>query len=121
MEEFNAMLIIWLIHAGLAAVPSAPIIFFGRKRIHWRTWELLALVIPFAVWMCLMFSDLSTGRKSLSNLAEPFFFSLAVPAVALARVAVGTKVNEKWFAGLLIAALCGVAAAVFFLVPPLPE
>jgi len=120
MEEFNAMLIIWLIYAGLAAVPSVPIIFFGRKRIHWRTWELLALVIPFAVWMCLMFSELSTG-KSLANLGEPFFFSLAVPAAALARVAVGTRVNEKIFAGILIAALCGVAAAVFFMVPSLPE
>ena len=115
------MLIIWLMHVGIAAVPSAPIVFFGRERVHWRSWELLALVIPFTVWMCLMYSDLSTGWKSLSNLAEPFFFSLAVPLAALARVAVGTKVNEKWFAGLLIAALCGAAAAVFFLVPSLPE
>jgi len=120
MEFFNAMLVIWLIHAGMAVVPSAPIIFLGRKRVHWRTWELLALVIPFCTWLCLMQSELSTG-KSLANLGEPFFFGIAVPAAALARVAVGTKVNEKMFAVVLIAVLCGVAAAVFFLVPPLPE
>ena len=121
MEIIDGMFLIWLMHAGLAAVPSVPIIFFGRKRIHWRAWELLALVVPFCVWLCLMQSELSTGWKSLSNLAEPFFISLAVPVAALLRVAVGTRVNEKIFAGILIAALCGVAAAVFFMVPSLPE
>ncbi len=120
MEEFNAMFLIWLIHVGIAAALSAPIVFFGRKRVHWRSWELLTLVLPFCTWLCLDQSELSLG-KSLANLGEPFFFSLAIPVAALVRVAVGTKVNEKIFAGVLIAVLCGVAAAVFFVVPSLPE
>ena len=105
----------------MAAVLSTPIIFFGRKRIHWWMWESLALVIPFCVWLCLMQTDLSTGWKSLSNLAEPFMFSFAIPVAAMVRVAVGTRVNEKKIAGVLIAVLCGVAAAVFFMVPSLPD
>ena len=120
MEEFGAMLWIWFVHAAIATVLSAPIVFFGRKRVHWRSWELLALVLPFIVWSLLMFSDLSTG-KSLANLGEPFYFSFAVPVAALVRVAVGTRIAERTFAGCLIAALCVVAVGVFFIVPPLPE
>lgn len=121
MEEFGAMMWIWATHAGIAGVLSAPIVFLGRKRVHWRVWELLVLVLPFMVWSGLMFSELSTGKKSLANLGEPFYFAVAIPVAALVRVAVGARIPERACAGSLIALICLVAGAVFFLVPPLPE
>jgi hypothetical protein len=121
MEVLGAMLLIWMVHAVIAAIPSAPIVFFGRKRVRWRFWELLVLVLPFIVWCLLMFSELSTGRKSLSNLGEPVCFALAVPVAALVRVAVASRIPERPCAAVLIAMACMVAAGVFFVVPPLPE
>ena len=121
MELLDSMVRIWLVHAAIATVLSAPIVFFGRKRVDWQWWELSALVLPFTVWSLLLFSDLSIDRKTLANLGEPVCFSLAIPLAALARVALGTRVGQRVCAGCLISALCVTAAGVFFFVPPLPE
>ena len=121
MGEFVALLWIWLVHAVVASVLSAPIVFFGRKRVHWRAWETLVLILPFLCWCLFMFSDLATGRKSLANLGEPFFFALAIPVGALIRVAVSRRVPESACALGLIALVCAVALGVFFVTPPLPE
>jgi hypothetical protein len=82
---------------------------------------LLALVIPFCVWVVLMLSPLSDGRKSLANPGEPVYISFAMPALALVRVVVGTKVSERIYPTSFLTVLCVVAAAVFFLVPLKPE
>lgn len=120
METFYTTVVIWLMHAGIATTLSAPIFFFGRKRVHWQWWELSAFVLPFAIWLLFMSSEFST-KKSLANLMEPFYFSLAIPLAALLRVAVGTRISERFCAGVLIAVLCAVAAVVFLVVPSLPE
>jgi len=120
MGEFIATLWIWLIHAVIAGVLSAPVVFFGREKVDWRYWELLVLILPFGVWCLLMFSNLSTG-KSLANLSEPFYFAFAVPVAAIVRLAVGSQIPQQLCAAFLVAAICVVAAGVFFIVPPLPE
>ena len=119
--ELGGILFIWLEHAVIAAVLTAPIVFFGRKRVHWRTWELLMLVLPFAVWTFLMFSELGNGSKSLANLAEPLIFAPAIPIVTLIRVAIGRRVPERPCAACLLILMCALAASVYFFVPPLPE
>lgn len=121
MEELGAILLIWLLHVVIAGVCTAPVVLLGRRRVRWQPWELLVFVLPFTVWAVLMFSDLSTGRKSLANLGEPFYFAAAVPVAALVRVAVGLRISARACAGGLIAGVCGVAVGVFFLVPALPE
>lgn len=121
MEEIGAIFLIWLTHAGFAGVLSAPVVLLGRRRVHWRAWESLVLVLPFTIWSVLMFSELATGKKSLANLGEPFYFAAAIPVAALIRVALGSRVSERVCAGSLIAAVCFVAVGVFFFVPPLPE
>lgn len=121
MNELGVMLVVWLVHVGIAALLTAPVVFFGRRRVNWQWWELSAFLVPFAVWALLMLSGLSTGRKSLSNLAEPFYFSVAFPIAAVLRVTMGTRVHEHTSAGGLIFGLCVLAAAVFFVVPSLPE
>ena len=88
------MIFLWSVHAAIATVLSAPIVFFARKRVHWRWWELSALVLPFAVWLILMHSELATGRKSIANLGEPYLFSLAIPLAALVRVWARDSMSE---------------------------
>jgi hypothetical protein len=111
---------LWITHAAIGLVLASPILFFGSKRARWEWWELLAVVIPFALWMGLMFSDLSTG-KSLTNLGEFIYISFAIPVAALIRVWVGGTSHQRTYAAALIGLLCGVAAVAFFLTPPLPE
>jgi hypothetical protein len=113
--------LIWLAHAVIGAALSGPILFIGRKRVGWASWEMLALIIPFCVWVVLMLSPLSTGRKSLANLGEPVCISFAMPVLALARVALGRRISERVYAASFLAILCVVAAAVFLMVPPIPE
>ena len=79
METAGTLFLIWTMHAVIGAALSAPILFFGRKRIGWASWELLALIVPFFVWVVLMLSPLAAGRKSLANLGEPAYIGLAMP------------------------------------------
>ena len=121
MEKVGAMLMVWLLHAIIAGILSAPIVILGRKRVHWHLWELLTFIIPFALWTALFFSELSTGRKSLANFGEPNYFALAIPLAALVRVAVGSRVSQRVCAIALIGVLSGLAVGIFFIVPSLPE
>ena len=82
-------------HAVVGTALAAPILYFGRKRAGWANWQLLALLIPFSVWVVLMLSPLSAGRKSLANLGEPIYISFAMPVLALLRVAIGKRSNER--------------------------
>ena len=116
-----AMLVIWMVHAAVGAALSAPILWFGRKRITRTGWELLALVIPSCIWFLLMLSPLSTGQKSLANIGEPIYISFAMPVAAILRVAIGQHLGRMASMLIVIGVLCGVAAAIFFLVPWKPE
>ena len=120
MEAFVSLIQIWLMHAGLVAVLTAPIVFFGRKRVHWQWWELTVLILPFGLWFILGEFDLSRG-KSLANLVEIFYFGLSIPLAALVRVALGRRCNERICSGILIGVVCLIAVGTFFLVPSLPE
>ena len=121
MESVGTLFLIWSVHAVIGAALSAPILFLGRNRVGWATWELLLLIIPFCVWEVLMFSPLAVGRKSLANLGEPIYISFAMPVLALLRVAVGRRISERVYAASFITALSVVAAAIFFMVPCRPE
>jgi hypothetical protein len=117
----GTIFLIWVGHAVIATLLSAPVVMLGRKRVHWQSWELMAFLLPFAFWLLLMVTPLATGRKSVSNLVEPLFFSLAVPAVALLRVVIGTRRSEKALACCLLALVCLGAVSSFFIVPCLPD
>jgi hypothetical protein len=111
---------LWLIHALIALVLAAPILFFGRRRANWQWWELFAVIIPFSSWAGFMLSGLSAG-KSMANYGECIYLSLAVPVAALLRVGVGGTSHRRAYSAFLIALLCVTAVAVFFLTPSLPE
>jgi len=111
---------LWLIHTLIALVLAAPIVWFGRHRADWRLCELFAVVVPFSLWAGLMLSDFSVG-KSLGNLGECIYLSMAVPVAALLRLGFGATSHQRAYSAFLIALLCVTAVGVFFLTPPLPE
>jgi hypothetical protein len=117
--EWMGMLSIWGFHLVIGAVPSAPIVLLGRTRVHWSLVDLLALLLPFAVWGALC--DFYSEGKSLANLGEPFFFSFAIPVAALTRVIIGAHVNERACSISLVVLLSLVAAGVYWWTPALPE
>jgi hypothetical protein len=119
MEAVAAMLGIWFLHLAVAGVLSAPVIHFGRHRVHWGICDLLALVLPFLLWAHLML--LSGAGKTLANLAEYVVIAIAIAVALLVRVVIGHHKHEKLWAGCLLLGLCGVAMATYFLMPPLPE
>jgi hypothetical protein len=117
--ESMGMLWIWALHSVTAAVLSAPVIFFGRGRVHWGPLDLLTFLLPFAVWVALI--DASSAGKSLSNLVEPIVFSFAIPIAALVRVMMGPRALERaWSIG-LVTLLCLTAVCVYWWTPGLPE
>jgi hypothetical protein len=120
MEEYLALAWIWFLHAAIAGLLTMPIVLFSAQRVRWQWWELSAFFVPFGLWTTFLFSELSVG-KSLANLGEPLYFSFAIPAAALIRVAAGPGPAERVLAVTLLLAVCGMAVAVFFLVPPLSE
>jgi hypothetical protein len=108
---------IWLVHAGIATILSVPIVLLGRRRVRWRLWDLLGVCVPFGVWLLLMMSAASIGRKGAGNLVEVFWLGAAVPAAATARVLIGSRFRQGACAAAVLAVLCLVAIAVFFIVP----
>ena len=115
------MVRLWVLHALVALPLAALVALLGRKRVHWRVWELSAVIFPYGVWATLMLSPVADGRKSLANLAEFMFISYAVPVAALIRVAIGSKVRESVCSVCLITLLCLVAAGIFWFTPLQPE
>jgi hypothetical protein len=84
--EWMGMLWLWGIHLAIGAVLSAPVVVWGVGRVHWSLLDLLAFFLPFALWLAL--SQHFPGGKSLANLAEPLYFSFAIPVAALAPMPV---------------------------------
>jgi len=117
----GTIFLIWTMQAAVGAGLAAPILFLGRKRVGWASWHLLALILPFLVWLLLSLSPLATGRKSLANIGEPILISLAMPFAALVRVGLGRSVPDRVSAIGLITLLSVVAGIVFFSVPFIPE
>jgi hypothetical protein len=54
MEAVGTLFLIWSAHAVIGTALAGPVLYLGRKRIGWDNWELLALIIPFCVWVVLL-------------------------------------------------------------------
>jgi hypothetical protein len=117
--EWMGMLWLWCIHLGIGAVLSAPVVVWGIGRVHWSLLDLLAFLLPFALWFAL--SQHFPIGKSLANFAEPLYFSFAIPVAALARIVVGARVPERACSVALVVLLCFVASGVYVWTPALPE
>lgn len=113
---------LWALYAIIPAFITAPIVFWSRHRVHWYPWELLAFILPFGIWLTLSWMRFAPSPpKGLDNLIESFYLGLGIPLVALIRAVVGRGCTtyERGFAGALLLLLCGLAAAIYFLIPDL--
>jgi hypothetical protein len=117
--EWLGMLEIWGVHSAIGAVLSVPVVLMGRRRVHWGLLDLLAFLLPFAVWLALL--NASLVGKSLANLGEPIYFGLAIPVAALVRVIVGAHIEERACSIGPVGVLSLVAAGVYWWTPSLPE
>ncbi len=117
LEVVQFVILIWAMHAGAAAILSLPIVLVGWKRVHWYYWELLAFILPFAVWWAI--SSLGHLPKGLGNLIEPMYVSLVVPLGALVRVMGGRGIesDEKVLAAILLGGMCVVSGLVYVVTP----
>ena len=116
------MIWVWGVHAVAAALVVTPVVLLTRDRVHWHSWELLSLILPFCVWTAFMFSGFSMGSKSLSNFAvEPGILGLSLAMGALFRAAIGKSLSERTASVLTLIGMCVIAAGVFWLIPVLPE
>jgi hypothetical protein len=70
----------WLVHATVALLISAPILFSGRKRVRWMRFDALAILLPFSVWLSLWL--LGSWLGLLGGISAPHTWS-ALAAVAL--------------------------------------
>jgi len=122
MSTITPMLFAWFIHALIAVVVVSPAVFLTKRRVQWQAFELLAFILPFGVWMGLMFSNLSTGAKSLSNLVvEPALLAVGLILGVLARVVMSGWIPNQTASRYTLGGLCLLGALVFWIVPYLPE
>jgi hypothetical protein len=105
---------------GAAVILSVPVIVLGRRRVQWRIWELLGIVLPFCFWMAgdYLMTSHSSNTKGWGNMIEPYFFCLGIPLGAIVRVVVGRK-YEIPCAVIVIVILCLSGTLVALLTPNL--
>jgi len=121
MSTIPFFLIAWVVYVAVAAVVVSPVVYCWRRRVHWHSWELLSLVLPFAVWTTFMIYG-PAGAKSLSNLViEPGILAITLALAAMTRVAMSGSISERMASAVALIGMCCVAAGVFWIVPPLPE
>jgi hypothetical protein len=111
----------WVLHVILTLLVASPILFFGRRRASWEPRDLLALVLPFGVWLTLMLTPWSRGKTFGNALVEGLWISAAVAAAALVRVWMTNVPPRRRYFWLVMAAMCLVGVIAFISTPPLPE
>ena len=121
MEAIPFVIAGWIVQIVVATILLLPIMRLSRGRVHWRAYELVVFVVPFAIWFVL---SAFTGLrwKSFSNvLIEPALFALAIPLAVAARAFFAPQISQRaWFAALL-SGVTVAALTVYFIVPGLPE
>jgi hypothetical protein len=110
---------VWLMHVLVTIPVVAPVIWFARHRVRWYWWEALVFILPFTVWMTLMFTSLRP--KSIANIGEALMISIGIAAAVLIRLMLGKAGHDKRIAALLLLGVVGVAVGVYFLTQLWPE
>ena len=113
------MLYIWLRLTAITALLTAPIAFFGRRRVLWRSWELSAFVLPYVFWLWL--DSTYHLPKSLANIGELGVILISVPIAASTRVLLGSRILRLPVAIILQVLLLVVIGWEYFSTPMLPE
>jgi hypothetical protein len=118
-ESLLAVVVVWLAHAVITLPVVVPVVWFTRRFVRWYWWELTVFVAPFAVWLALMNSG--PLPKTLANLGEAAFVSVAIVVAAVLRAAVARVTARRITPLLLILGVTACAVVVYYLTPMWPE
>ena len=83
MDDLIAIASLWLAHVVIAGVVVVPVVWFTRRRVQWRWWQLAVFIVPFGVWFALLYAG--WRPKTLANLGECFMISGAIVVAAIAQ------------------------------------
>ncbi len=78
----------WSVHAIGAIFLSLPLVYFGRRRVEWSVCDFCWLVLPFCVWLGLMYSGLAE-KSYINYIEEALYLTLAIPIATALRLIVG--------------------------------
>ena len=112
-------LTLWFYHLLPALALSLPIWLRAHNRAKWVWWDFSVLVLPYLVWAVLF--ELDLRPKSLGNLGEALYLGCVIPLAAVIRAAVGSKINPRWMAGVVVLGFCAIAFLFYWFIPILPE
>ena len=54
--DFLPFAFLWLAHVVITSPVVAPLVWFTRRRVKWHVWELAVFIVPFGVWLGLMYT-----------------------------------------------------------------
>ena len=106
-------LLVWVFHILPQCLLGLPIVILGRKRVKWYRWELSILVVPFLVYIGACTIPLLVKPQYSPGLAnfvfEPIIIGCIVPVLALVRIYIGNRLDQRKVAIGLISLCCLLA------------
>lgn len=102
--------------------PGPIIIFISylitRRKIKWYASELIALILPFLIWVLLVLINIKV--KSLSNIIESMYISLGIGAINILSIFIYQHDSAKKPIFDIIASTL-LAIIIYFAFPMIPE
>lgn len=109
-----------MLYLGPVLLLSLPVVIATWTRWQWSVFDLVALPLPGAVWLALIVTRGGRGR-SLSNLAELLVLAFLVAAIAWLKGPIQRRLRPGIRRYAMVLLSLGLAVAVYFLFPDLPE
>ena len=103
---------VWLYHLIPLLAVSAPVWFFGRRRVKWCVWDFSIVVIPFASWATLMVIH-DVGKTLANMVAEPVSIGCVAALAPVTRALIRDKRNQTKLAAVLLVVVCILATGLW--------
>ena len=110
---------LWLVHAVMTLPVVVPVVWFTRRFVRWRWWELTVFFLPFASWLALM--EAGALPKTLANLGEVAYVSAAIVVAVIVRAAIARVAESRMAPLFLIVGVTACAVGVYYFTPMWPE
>jgi len=111
---------VWLIHIGIGAILSLPIIIYYKSQHQCYLWELLVFIVPFVVYF--IFQQMDSKAGGMSNfIIESGSLGALIPIAVFLRFILCARFKPAVLTPILIIVLCGAAIALRVFVPGLPD
>ena len=112
MTETVFVLKVWCFYLIPAIILSAPLWFFGRRKVDWNIWNFSVLIFPYWIWVALLF--VADDNTTIHGLLVVAVFGAVVSLSSVVRVIVGHRLNQKLLAAGLCTFFSLIAVAIWF-------